>query len=202
MMPEYRRAYRPGGTFFFTLVTYNRRPLFEDPANVERLRTAMRAVREQWPFEPVAGVVMFDHAHLIWTLPTDDADYSKRIGRMKALFTKSLVGWAPPTDSADGGQCPPYTGKSRRRHREADVWQRRFWEHLIRDETDYENHFNYLHYNPVKHGLCACPHGWPASSFGRWAKQRMYEPDWCCKCKSGKSVIVPYPANMDGSVGE
>ena len=74
-MPDYRRAYRPGGTFFFTLVTNHRRPLFGDPANVERLRAAVREVRAAWPFEPVAGVVLLDHLHFIWTLPPEDNEY-------------------------------------------------------------------------------------------------------------------------------
>jgi putative transposase len=194
-MPDYRRAYEPGGTFFFTLVTNDRRPIFRAPENVDRLRAAMREVRADWPFNPLAGVVLFDHIHLIWTLPPGDTAYSRRIGRVKALFTRSLSGtsWDHLTRT---------TGRSRLRHRESDVGQRRFWEHVIRDRRDYENHLNYLHYNPVKHALCACPHAWPASSFAHCVEQKLYEPDWCCSCSQYGPVKLPYPDELDLTVGE
>jgi putative transposase len=89
-MPNYRRVYLPGGTFFFTIVTEGRYPLFDADANVLLLRAAVAATREEKPFQIVAAVVLPDHLHFIWTLPDDDSDYSWRIGRMKALFTKSL----------------------------------------------------------------------------------------------------------------
>src|SRR5215203_4515986 len=89
-MPEYRRLLRPGGTFFLTPVTYQRRPLFLDRENVRRLRTAIESIRSTFPFLFVAGVVLPDHAHFLWTLPPDDSDYSARIGRVKAAFTRSL----------------------------------------------------------------------------------------------------------------
>ncbi len=195
-MPEYRRVYQSGGTFFFTLVTQGRREIFRDAGNVQRLRQAVREVKEQWPFEVVAGVVLPDHLHFMWTLPEGDADYSKRIGRMKVLFTRSLRGtvWE---DLADGSDR-----ESRRRHGESDVWQRRFWEHTIGDERDYENHFHYLHFNPVKHRLCDCPHVWEASSFEHWVRLNVYESQWCCCCGSGGKVRVPYPEELDRTVGE
>jgi putative transposase len=192
-MPDYRRARVPGGTFFFTIVTFNRRPIFADPANVMRLREAIRAVRQERPFEIDAAVVLHDHMHHIWTLPADDSDYSWRIGRMKALFTKSL--------NAEGvvGSAHPTT--SRHKHREACVWQRRFWEHVIRDERDYEHHVDYLHFNPVKHGLAPCPHGWDYSSFDLWCRRGVYEKSWCCSCGGGR-IKRPYPHQMDLNVGE
>lgn len=195
-MPEYRRVYRPGGTYFFTIVTHARRRLFADSANVDRLRDALRATREQWPFKALAGVVLPDHMHFVWALPAGDADYSKRIGRMKALFTKSLTGtrW----DALSRGDS---ANESRRQHGEREVWQRRFWEHTIRDVTDLEHHVDYLHYNPVKHGLCACPHAWPASSFSRWVVRKVYDSNWCCSC-TGSKVKAPYPATLDDTVGE
>jgi putative transposase len=194
-MPEYRRAYVPGGTFFFTVVTHQRRKLFADALNVQRLREAVSAVKVEWPFEVVAGVVLLDHLHFIWTLPPGDSDYSKRIGRMKALFTRGLAAtkWE---ELARGSEVD-----SRRRHGESDVWQRRFWEHTIADERDLEHHFNYLHYNPVKHGLCACPHEWEASSFQYWVKRQVYEPQWCCCCKGGV-IKSPYPGELERTVGE
>ena len=186
-MADYRRADQPGGTYFFTLVTYKRQPIFADAANVDLLRAAVLAVMNERPFEFLAGAVLPDHAHYLWTLPPGDADFSTRIGRMKVLFTKSL--------RADGGQCPPYGGSSSRsasrvKHRDADVWQRRFWEHLIRDQDDLNRHLDYIHYNPVKHGLAICPHAWPASSFDKWVAKRCYEPDWCCQC-AGRVIRPP-----------
>jgi len=182
-MPDYRRSHQRGGTFFFTIVTYQRQHLFADAANVDRLRAAVLSVMNERPFEFVAGVVLPDHVHYLWTLPPDDDDFSNRIGRMKALFTKSLVGWALPTK-------PAKRSSSRIKHRDADVWQRRFWEHTIRDQDDLNRHLDYIHYNPVKHGLAACPHEWGASSFAKWTGQGSYAADWCCRC-DGRSVQPP-----------
>jgi putative transposase len=172
-MADYRRAFRPGGTFFFTIVTFERRPIFSEASNVERLRAAISAVMREQPFEFIAGVVLPDHAHYLWTLPSNDGDFSKRIGRMKSLFTKSQpVGCTPPA----------VLSPSHLKHRDAGVWQRRFWEHTIRDEDDFNEHLNYIHYNPVKHGLARCPHESKFSSFRKWVNLGMYEPDWQCTC--------------------
>jgi putative transposase len=191
-MADYRRADQPGGTYFFTLVTYERRPIFADAAHVGRLRAAAMAVMNERPFEFVAAVVLPDHAHYLWTLPAGDADFSTRIGRMKALFTKSLA--------TDGEKAPPHAGwapaaatirpASRVKHRDADVWQRRFWEHLIRGRDDLNRHLDYIHYNPVKHGYVSCPHAWPASSFNSCVDTGWYEPDWCCRC-AGRAIHPP-----------
>lgn len=113
-------------------------------------------------------VLLPEHLHCIWTLPSDDADYSKRWGVIKKEFTKQVrhaVGAAHPTDS-------------RKRHREAMVWQRRFWEHELRDDVDYAAHFDYIHYNPVKHGLVASPQDWPYSSFHRHVHTGVYDVAW------------------------
>ena len=192
-MPEYRRAVVPGGTFFFTIVTCDRRPIFADQANVQRLRDAIAAVRRERPFDIDAAVILHDHMHHIWTLPTNDTDYSWRIGRMKALFTQSLAA----TATLDTGGV----SASRLKHRESNVWQRRFWEHAIRDEHDYERHVDYLHFNPVRHGLAVCPHGWAHSSFDLWVRRGVYLGSWCCAC-SGAAVKRPYPDAMDSTVGE
>jgi putative transposase len=115
-MPDYRRAFVPGGTFFFTLCTYRRKPLFRLPANVERLRDAVKTVKAQWPFEIIAAVILPDHLHWIWALPEEDGDFSRRIARIKLLFTKSL----------GREETDPLLNPSRWRHREGEVWQRRF----------------------------------------------------------------------------
>lgn len=179
-MPQYRRAYIPGSTVFLTLVTYKRIPLFTTPAHISYLRQALNTVLEEMPFQFVAGVVLPDHLHFIWTLPEQDGNYSKRIGRMKVLFTRSLRG---------KDHLPKTVSRSRQKHRESDVWQRRFWEHTIWDEADFQQHFDYLHYNPVKHGLVNCPHEWELSSFHRWVICGVYEQSWGC-CGEVKIEIM------------
>ena len=109
-------------------------------------------LRRERPVDVLAAVIMPDHIHFIWELPPDDHDFSKRVGRLKVLFTRSL----PPTADIRRAES-----LSRLAHREAAVWQRRFWEHTIRDEHDFRRHLDYIHYNPVKHGLATCPHSWP-----------------------------------------
>jgi REP-associated tyrosine transposase len=193
VMPEYQRSRQNGGTFFFTIVTFERQPLFATAANVEHLRNAIRTVRNEQPFNILAGVILPDHLHLMWELPQGDHDFSSRIGKLKVNFTKSI--------HRDVTRSAPTAGSSRRTHRESHVWQRRFWEHTIRDERDFENHLNYLHYNPVKHGLAKCPHAWAASSFDLWVKQGVYDAAWCCSC-DGKTAPPPYPNEFDNTRAE
>ncbi len=191
-MPNYRRAYVPGGTFFLTIVTYDRRPIFGESENVARLRRALKQVTREYPFDFRAAVVLPDHVHFLWSLPRGDTSFSRRVGRMKVLFTRALRGrHAVPTDFR----------ASRRKHRESDVWQRRFWEHTIDDEDDFEQHLNYIHYNPVKHGLVACPHLWPHSSFRRWVRNGLYPEDWGCRC-GGRHVALPEMVHLDDVTGE
>jgi putative transposase len=180
-MPDYRRAYIPGGTVFLTMVTHGRMPLFQCPENVGRLREALRQVMQEQPFRIPAAVVLPDHVHFLWSLPRDDADYSRRVGRMKVSFTRSL---------RTGRFSPSLVSNSRRKHRESDIWQRRFWEHVVRDEADFERLLNYVHYNPVRHGLVGCPHQWPFSSFGKWVEAGLYPVEWGCSCQ-GRHPVLP-----------
>lgn len=173
-MPNYRRVYIPGGTYFFTIVTYCRRPLFKNSDNVHLLRTAVASVQAKQPFKIMAAVILPDHIHFIWQLPPDDSNYSQRISRLKVLFTRAYKAKNPSNLEIS---------ISRHRHRESDVWQRRFWEHLIRDEADLQQHLDYIHYNPVKHRLVSCPHLWEYSSFSRWVDRGRYTLDWGCTCK-------------------
>jgi putative transposase len=191
-MPTYRRAHVPGGTFFLTLVTYKRAPLFTESSNVTRLRRVLSVVKQQHPFEIVAAVVLPDHLHFVWALPAADPDFSTRVGRLKALFTQSLRGQQG---------APQHASSSRLTHRESDVWQRRFWEHTIRDEHDFRQHLDYIHYNPVKHGLAKCPHLWTYSSFERWVKHGAYTADWCCVCDS-RQTRAPNFTDIEKMVGE
>ena len=174
-MPNYRRVYILGGTYFLTIVTYDRLPLFKDFQNIELLRSAVAKVQRKQPFRIIAAVILPDHLHFIWQLPPDDSNYSQRISRLKVLFTRACKARNPSNLEIS---------QSRYKHRESDVWQRRFWEHSIRDEVDLQKHLDYIHYNPVKHGLVSCPHLWSYSSFSHWVKRDRYAQDWCCVCQN------------------
>jgi putative transposase len=164
---DYRRVFQPGGTFFFTLVTFQRRPIFSNPDAVQILRDSFRYTLDRHPFSIVASVILPDHMHFIWTLPEDTSDYSTRWRLIKSTFTRN---W-----SEKGANS---VSASRRQKGEKNVWQRRFWEHLIRDEEDLSNHLEYVHYNPVKHGLAESPAEWKYSSFMKYVQAGMYSRDW------------------------
>jgi putative transposase len=168
-MPHYRRAKSPGASYFFTIVTYQRRPILTVPESRFALRKAIEDVRELHPFKIDAWVLLPDHLHCVWTLPENDLDFSKRWGMIKADFTKQVK----PVFHND-----KLINESKRKHREASIWQRRFWEHQIRDEHDYNTHINYIHYNPVKHGLVARVKEWPYSTFHRYIKEGLYPDNW------------------------
>jgi len=191
-MPEYRRPIAPGATFFFTLVTNFRQPILTGAKALGFLRTAFREERDHHPFVIDGIVVLPEHLHCIWTLPADDTRFSMRWSLIKGRFTGLFL--------ANGGT---ETGRSasRRGRGERGVWQRRFWEHVIRDEDDYGRHMDYIHYNPVKHGLVCCPHGWPHSSFQKWVRQGAYAADWMCVC-GGRPLKPPSFADLEGRTGE
>jgi len=191
-VPNYRRLFQPGGTFFFTVVTDRRRPLFRKGTARECLREAIRVVQRDRPFEMVAIVLLPEHLHCVWKLPGDDLDFSRRWGCIKSRFTKLWL----PVDPTNRG-----VSRSREKRHERTVWQRRFWEHRIRDEEDMIRHVNYIHYNPVKHGLVGCPHAWPHSSFLRWAEQGYYARDWLCDC-AGPAGVTPDWLRTGDSFGE
>jgi putative transposase len=162
---RYRRDRTPGATYFFTLVTQGRRPLFTQPGNIEWLRSTFARVKSAHPFRIDAIVVLPDHLHCLWTLPEGDADFAARWNLIKGGFTRALPSEAKP---------PRGTGERRERL----VWQRRYWEHRIRDEDDYARHCDYIHWNPVKHGLVARAVDWPYSSFDRFVQAEIYSADW------------------------
>jgi REP-associated tyrosine transposase len=168
-MPEYRRWFVPGGTYFFTVVTQDRVPIFRNPSAVRLLGKALRLVRARHPFETNAIVVLPDHIHCVWSLPRGDTNYSGRWRWIKGAFTEQwLSGIGNETNRSD----------SRLRKGERGVWQRRFWEHLLQDETDLERHVDYIHYNPVKHGYSVRPGDWPWSSFRRHVRFGQYPEEW------------------------
>ena len=158
-MSNYRRFYVPGACYFFTVVTEARRPLFNDAEVRQWLRQSMRAVRRELPFRIDAICLLPNHLHCLWTLPLDDGDFSRRWQRIKAGVSKEFV---------RSGKLVEQARPSRARKGEVEVWQRRFWDHCIRNEDDYRRHFDYIHYNPVKHGLVHRPLDWPWSSFARY----------------------------------
>jgi putative transposase len=157
-----------GATYFFTLVTERRRPLFREQAAVALLLTAIETVRSRHPFEVDAYVVLSDHLHALWTLPEGDAKFSTRWRLIKEAFTRAYL----------KTHAVPYRSESRRSKGEQGVWQRRFWEHLIRDEADFAAHLNYIHLNPVHHGLAAAPRDWLHSSFHTWVEREAYDATW------------------------
>ena len=169
VLSDYRRCYVPGGSFFFTVVTERRAGILANDLARDCLRDAIRHCQQRLPFRVDALVILPNHVHAIWTLPTDDFDYSKRWGIIKKYFTQTWL--------ALGGTEQPVTA-SRLRYRRRGVWQRRFWEHALRDERDYQNHFDYLHFNQVKHGLVKNVMDWPYSSFHHWVEKGVYSVNW------------------------
>jgi putative transposase len=166
-MPNYRRV-RDARTYFFTVVTWQRQPILCLDLSRRILRELVDALRATRPFDVDAWVLLPDHLHCIWTLPEGDPHYSARWGWIKKELTRRI---------ADRGDILAPSA-SRRRHREGGVWQRRFWEHRIRDETDFVTQCDYIHYNPVKHGLVSAPRDWPYSTFHRFARAGRYPADW------------------------
>lgn len=173
-MSDYRRAYSPGGTFFFTVVTHDRQPLLCGEDARRHLRSIMQECQRTWPFDIQALVLLPDHLHTIWTLPQDDSNFSRRWGWIKKTFTQRWL--------ACGHEAADVSESKARRHRRG-VWQVRFWEHQLRDEQDTKAHFDYIHYNPVRHGLATCPHRWPYSTFHKWVEKGTYPADWSCGCE-------------------
>ena len=155
---HYRRSFVPGGAYFFTVVTAGRYPFFRDREAVDVLRLAVRRVDEKRPFTVDAMVVLPDHLHCIWTLPPGDDDFPTRWRLIKTWVTRHQI----------------FAHGERRR----PVWQPRYWEHTIRDDTDYRQHVEYIHYNPVKHGFVRKAADWAYSSFRRYVKAGLYPEYW------------------------
>ena len=164
-MRTYIRSRASGAAYFFTVNLADRhgRPLLIE--YIADLRSAFRHVRQAHPFLLDAIVVLPDHLHCIWQLPENDADFSTRWRLIKARFSRSV---------AQGERISP----SRARKGERGIWQRRLWEHTIRDEADYGRHLDYIHYNPVKHGHASSPSEWAYSSFANCVKRGWYPSDW------------------------
>jgi putative transposase len=163
-MSNYRRNRVPGGTYFFTVNLLDRRSDLL-VRHVDALRAAVHRERTRAPFHIDAWAVLPDHMHCVWTLPEGDSDFPGRWHGIKTAFSKSL----PATEARSSVMI---------RRGERGVWQRRYWEHTIRDDRDYAAHLDYTHFNPVKHGLVEHPRDWPFSSFHRCAASGLYQTDW------------------------
>jgi putative transposase len=168
-MPRYLRPRTTEGTFFFTVVTFERRQILTLDISRRILGQAIKKVQKQYPFSIEAWVLLPDHIHAVWTLPDGDTDYSKRWGMIKAKFSK---------DGKVFFHGPQVASPSRIKRRETTIWQRRFWEHGIRDDQDFQRHLDYIHYNPVKHGLVARVADWPYSTFHRYVREGLYPQNW------------------------
>lgn len=168
-MPEYRRIKQAGGTYFFTVVTHGRRPILTYPQVRQALREGIFQVRQSMPFSIEAWVLLPDHLHAIWTLPEHDVRYAARWAVIKSCVTKRCKNLSGPGENVS---------LSRSRRKEGAVWQRRFWDHIIRDELDFHRHLDYLHWNPVKHGYAKTPMDWPYSTIHRFVAQGFYPQNW------------------------
>ena len=163
---HYRRARQEGGVYFFTVTTQGRRPLLTQPRILDAFSMAVAHVNARHPFTMSAYVILPDHLHALWYLPERDDDFSMRWRLIKHFVSRHV----------------PEYGK---------IWQKRFWEHLVRDEDDYHRHLDYIHINPVKHGLTMRPDDWPHSSFTHYLNKGWYMPGW--------GVTMP---DFDGSFEE
>ncbi|MFC3109158.1 transposase [Undibacterium arcticum] len=175
-MPNYRRAWHPGGTYFFTVNLLERSGNDLLVRHIDHLRDAVRHVRINHPFTIHAWVVLPDHLHCVIELPPGDTDFATRWRLIKILFSKSI----PNTELLSA---------VRLRRGERAIWQRRYWEHLIRDERDFAAHMDYVHINPLKHGLVKQVADWPFSTFHRLVDQGVYPTDWAGGAEDGTQYV-------------
>jgi putative transposase len=163
-MSRYRRAQIEGGIFFFT-VTLADRSSDLLVRHIDRLRNAYVSAQRRLPFQTIAICVLPDHLHAVWSLPSGDTDFPRRWSLIKGGFSRGFP---------DG----PGRTKSKISRREKGIWQRRYWEHAIRDDGDLARHIDYIHFNPVKHGYVTKAGDWPHSSFHRFVAQGLLARDW------------------------
>ena len=166
-MPTYIRDNTPGATWFFT-VTLRDRGSHCLTDHIGILRACLALTKAKHPFRIDAMVVLPEHIHAVWTLPADDANFSLRWLLVKRRFTRQLLceGLLDASSSRKRGDA------------ERSLWARRYWEHRIRDEDDFAHHVDYIHFNPVKHGLVPRAADWPHSSFHRYLRRGVLREDW------------------------
>ncbi|MBF0286858.1 MAG: transposase [SAR324 cluster bacterium] len=168
-MTNYRRWRQEGGTYFFTVVTHHRRNILTQEQSRLLLREAIQEIQRTRPFQIDAWVLLPEHLHCVWTLPEGDNDFSTRWSLIKGYFSKNAKELFYDKDSLSLSQL---------KKNEFGIWQRRFWEHLIRDEADFNRHVDYIHFNPMKHGLVTNARDWPYSTIHRYIEEGMYPGNW------------------------
>ena len=169
-MPDYRRAWQPGGTYFFTVNLLRRQGNDLLTRNIHLLREAVRMVRQRHPFIIHGWVVLPEHLHCVIELPLHDADFATRWRLIKIAFSKAM----PLTEQ----RSPVRISRGER-----GIWQRRYWEHLIRDDADFRAHMDYVHINPLRHGLVKRVGDWPYSTFHRLVEKGFYQANWVGGCE-------------------
>ncbi|HED32800.1 MAG TPA: transposase [Gammaproteobacteria bacterium] len=163
---KYRRSDITGATYFFTVNLENRKnTLLVDEFHL--LRDVINKVKKRYPFRLDAMVVLPEHLHALLTLPPGDNDFAGRWTLIKSGFSRQLPKQEP-------------VNKSRKCKGERGIWQRRYWEHLIRDDNDFEHHVNYIHYNPVKHGYVKQPVDWKYSTIHQFIEKGLLDKNWSC----------------------
>ena len=170
-MTEYHRTYVSGATWFFTVNLAQRKGNHLLVNHLDKLRQAFRYIKRKHPYRMDAVVILPDHLHCIWTLPPGDSNYSTRWNLLKGHFSRTV----------DRGE---QISESRQKRRERGVWQRRFWEHMVRDQRDFNRHVDYIHWNPVKHGWVKQVTDWPYSSFHEYVVRGIYDENWGCTRES------------------
>jgi putative transposase len=163
-MSRYRRTNIEGGTFFFTVTLANRSSDIL-VRHIDRLRSAYATAQKRYPFKTIAICILPDHLHAIWSLPAGDADFPSRWNLIKGGFSRGMPANEDRTESKVS-------------RREKGIWQRRYWEHTIRDDADLARHVDYIHFNPVKHRYVSKVRDWPHSSFHRFVAMGILPPDW------------------------
>jgi putative transposase len=196
-MPEYQRAAIEGGTYFFTVVTNNRQPVLTHATVRQSLREGIQEVRQSLPFIIEAWVLLPDHLHAIWTLPEGDSNYQARWAIIKRAVSKRWINMTSDNSQNMVRKTHPTFASSKlnaslHKRKESGFWQRRFWEHAIRDEEDFHRHLDYIHWNPVKHGYVSSQMDWPYSTFHRFVAQGLYPANW------GGGVVADYSSDNFG----
>ena len=182
-MTNYRRTYIKGGYYFFTVVSYERKRFLCDSLARNCLHQVIDDVRKKWPFDIIAMVLLPDHLHCIWKLPENDDNFSTRWRLIKTKFTKHYL---------NNGGKESAQSHSRHAKQERCVWQRRFWEHRIRDGNDLQRHLDYIHYNPVKHELVNDVEKWPWSTYHDYIKSGKYSKTYFTEIQKQLTEMFVY----------
>ena len=177
-MSDYRRMTNASGLYFFTVMTYRRQEILCNADIRAALRAAIESVREIAPFDIDAWVMLPDHLHCVWQLPEGDTNYARRWAMIKKLVSESCGAHYYHEE---------WVTDSKIRRNESTLWQRRYWEHCIRDDNDLNRHRDYIHYNPVKHGLVERVVDWPYSSFHHYLKQGLYDEAWANNARANEA---------------